>query len=146
MTLFEIVYNGEGEDDGDDGDNGSLSPEHPSHPPLHAPRDNISRKGKSLTPIYIYIYILERLHNESCFRSCVFAWSGVRRCVSKLRDMLTLARELKWSHFLKSLDVWLQQAPDRDNAFTRRGHRDTFENSFGKYATTIAAQAKGVAF
>ena len=95
---------------------------------------------------YIYIYILERLHNGSCFRSGAFVWSGVRRRVLKLRDMLTLARELKWSHFLKSLDVWLQQAPDRDNAFTRRGHRDTFENSFGKDATTIAAQAKGVAF
>ena len=60
--------------------------------------------------------------------------------------MLTLARELKWSHFLKSLDVWLQQAPERDSAFARRGHRNTFENSFGKDATTIAAQAKGVAF
>ena len=66
--------------------------------------------------------------------------------MSKLRDMLTLARELKWSHFFKSLDVWLQQAPERDGAFARRGHRDTFENSFGKDATTIAAQAKGVAF
>ena len=60
--------------------------------------------------------------------------------------MLTLARELKWSHFLKSLDVWLQQAPERDSAFARRGHRNTFENSFGKDATTITAQAKGVAF
>ena len=40
--------------DGDgDGDDGRTFPEHPS-PILHAPRDNISRKGKSLIPIYIY--------------------------------------------------------------------------------------------
>ena len=31
-----------------DGDGGNIFPEHPS-PILHAPRDNISRKGKSLT-------------------------------------------------------------------------------------------------
>ena len=43
---------GDGDDDGD----GRIFPEHPS-PILHAPRDIISRKGKSLTPIYIYIYI-----------------------------------------------------------------------------------------
>ena len=36
------------DDDGDDG--GRIFPEHPS-PILHAPRDIISRKGKSLTPI-----------------------------------------------------------------------------------------------
>ena len=35
--------------DGGDGDGGRISPEHPS-PILHAPRDIISRKGKSLTP------------------------------------------------------------------------------------------------
>ena len=34
---------------GDDGDGGRIFPEHPS-PILHAPRDVISRKGKSLTP------------------------------------------------------------------------------------------------
>ena len=34
---------------GDDGDGGRIFPEHPS-PILHAPRDIISRKGKSLTP------------------------------------------------------------------------------------------------
>ena len=39
-------------DDDDDGD-GRIFPEHP-RPILHAPRDIISRKGKSLTPIYIY--------------------------------------------------------------------------------------------
>ena len=33
-----------GEDDGDGGDDGRIFPEHPS-PILHAPRDNISRKG-----------------------------------------------------------------------------------------------------
>ena len=35
---------------GDDGD-GRIFPEHPS-PILHAPRDIISRKGKSLTPTF----------------------------------------------------------------------------------------------
>ena len=44
-----------GGDDGGDGGDGKISPEHPI-PILHAPRDIISRKGKSLTPIYIYIY------------------------------------------------------------------------------------------
>ena len=38
-----------GDDGGDDGD-GRIFPGHPS-PILHAPRDIISRKGKSLTPI-----------------------------------------------------------------------------------------------
>ena len=43
---------GDGDDDDDDGDDGDgrISPEHP-RPILHAPRDIISRKGKSLTPI-----------------------------------------------------------------------------------------------
>ena len=36
-------------DDGDGDDDGIIFPEHPS-PILHAPRDIISRKGKSLTP------------------------------------------------------------------------------------------------
>ena len=40
---------GDGDDGGDD-DDGRIFPEHPS-PILHAPRDIISRKGKSLTPI-----------------------------------------------------------------------------------------------
>ena len=44
---------GGGGDDG--GGDGRIFPEHPS-PILHAPRDIISREGKSLTPIYIYIY------------------------------------------------------------------------------------------
>ena len=35
-----------------DGDSSRIIPEHPS-PILHAPRDNIFRKGKSLTPIII---------------------------------------------------------------------------------------------
>ena len=43
--------------DGGGGDDGRISPEHPS-PILHAPRDIISRKGQSLTPIYIYISIM----------------------------------------------------------------------------------------
>ena len=41
---------GEDDDGGGDDDDGRIFPEHPS-PILHAPRDNISRKGKSLTPI-----------------------------------------------------------------------------------------------
>ena len=46
-----------GDDDGGDDDGGRIFPEHPS-PILHAPRDNISRKGNpSLRYIYIYIYI-----------------------------------------------------------------------------------------
>ena len=36
--------------DGGGGDDGRIFPEHPG-PILHAPRDIISRKGKSLTPI-----------------------------------------------------------------------------------------------
>ena len=45
---------GGGDDDnGDDGD-GRIFPEHPS-PILHASRDIISRKGKSLTPIMDFI-------------------------------------------------------------------------------------------
>ena len=45
-----------GDDDGGDGD-GQISPEHPS-PILHAPRDIISRKGKSLTPIKVLYRIV----------------------------------------------------------------------------------------
>ena len=47
----EVWWRDGGGDD-DDGDDGRIFPEHPS-PILHAPRDIISRKGKSLTPIYI---------------------------------------------------------------------------------------------
>ena len=45
---------GGGGGDGGDGGDGRISPEHPS-PILHAPRDIISRKGKSLTPISCFI-------------------------------------------------------------------------------------------
>ena len=41
---------GDGGDDGGDGGDGRIFPEHPG-PIIHAPRDIISRKGKSLTPI-----------------------------------------------------------------------------------------------
>ena len=41
---------GDGGGDGGGGDDGRIFPGHPS-PILHAPRDIISRKGKSLTPI-----------------------------------------------------------------------------------------------
>ena len=44
-----LITTGEGEDD-DGGDDGRIFPEH-SSPILHAPRDDIFRKGKSLTPI-----------------------------------------------------------------------------------------------
>ena len=40
--------------DGGDGDGGRIFQEHPS-PILHAPRDIISRKGKSLTPISCFV-------------------------------------------------------------------------------------------
>ena len=41
-----------GDDDGDGGDgDGRIFPEYPS-PILHAPRDIMSRKGKSLTPMF----------------------------------------------------------------------------------------------
>ena len=46
---------GAGEDGGGD-DNGRSFPEHPS-PILHAPRNNISRKGKSLNPIMLYMML-----------------------------------------------------------------------------------------
>ena len=47
LSIFQIrVGDGGGDDDG------RIFPEHPS-PILHAPRDIISRKGKSLTPIMI---------------------------------------------------------------------------------------------
>ena len=51
LMLSRYYLKGEGEDNsgGDDCD-GRIFPEHPS-PILHAPRDIISRKGKSLTPI-----------------------------------------------------------------------------------------------
>ena len=48
VAIFQIRVGDGDDDDGDDGD-GRISPEHPS-PILHAPRDIISRKGKSLTP------------------------------------------------------------------------------------------------
>ena len=43
-------------EDCDGGDGGRISPEYPS-PILHAPRDNISCKGKSLTPIYCWLLL-----------------------------------------------------------------------------------------
>ena len=47
----EFVQQVAGEDGGDGGGGGRICPEHPS-PILHAPRDNISRKGNpSLRPI-----------------------------------------------------------------------------------------------
>ena len=53
----DFISKGAGEDDdGDGGGGGRISTEHPSSI-LHAPRDNISRKGNpSLRYIYIYIY------------------------------------------------------------------------------------------
>ena len=41
---------------GEDGDDGRISPQHPS-PILHAPRDNISHKGKSLTPMLYCMFV-----------------------------------------------------------------------------------------
>ena len=50
--FFQTRVGDGGDDDDDDGDDGDgrISPEHPG-PIIHAPRDIISRKGKSLTPI-----------------------------------------------------------------------------------------------
>ena len=54
VAIFQIRV-GDGDDGGGGGDgDGRISPEHPS-PILHAPRDIISRKGKSLTPICVYV-------------------------------------------------------------------------------------------
>ena len=50
------VGDGGGGDGGGDGD-GRIFPEHPS-PILHAPRDIISRKGKSLTPMWYMFGVL----------------------------------------------------------------------------------------
>ena len=48
--FFQTRVGDGGGGDGGGGDDGRIFPEHPS-PILHAPRDIISRKGKSLTPI-----------------------------------------------------------------------------------------------
>ena len=45
----------------DDGDGGRIFPGHPS-PILHAPRDIISRKGKSLTPtIWLFEAVVQHI-------------------------------------------------------------------------------------
>ena len=57
VAIFKIRAGGRagdgggGDGGGDDDDDGRIFPGHPS-PILHAPRDLISRKGKSLTPIF----------------------------------------------------------------------------------------------
>ena len=56
----QIFWKGSGDDD--DGHDGRISPEHPSPIP-HAPRDNMSRKGKSLTPIW-GIFLEINFHNS----------------------------------------------------------------------------------
>ena len=48
--FFETRVGDGDDDDGGGDDDGRISPEHPS-PILHASRDIISRKGKSLTPM-----------------------------------------------------------------------------------------------
>ena len=50
MQRWYAALVGDGGDDGGDGD-GRIFPEH-AGPIIHAPRDIISRKGKSLTPIF----------------------------------------------------------------------------------------------
>ena len=49
LQAQEADDEGDGDGDGGGGGDGRIFPEHPS-PILHAPRDNISRKGNSLTP------------------------------------------------------------------------------------------------
>ena len=56
LILLIIIHPRLDKDDG--GDGGRILPEQPS-PILHAPRDNISRKGKSLTPIKQFLVDLE---------------------------------------------------------------------------------------
>ena len=54
MSCHEHCLKKAGEDGGGDHGDGRIFPEHPS-PSLHAPRDNISHKGKSLIPIFSFI-------------------------------------------------------------------------------------------
>jgi hypothetical protein len=56
MSFSDIYLKSTPDDDGDGDCGGRISQSHPS-PILHAPRDNISRKDKILTPIYIYVYM-----------------------------------------------------------------------------------------
>ena len=69
--MSEDVKKGAGEDgDGDNDDEGRISPEHPS-PILYAPRDNISRKGKSLTPTmheYADVLIIMYDYAQTCVK------------------------------------------------------------------------------
>ena len=61
---------------GDDGDDGRIFPEHPS-PILHAPRDNISCKGKSLASIYKFCLSDDPVKKIECHcRSEGFALTG----------------------------------------------------------------------
>ena len=56
VTAGAAAEGGGGGDGGGDDDDGRIFPGHPS-PILHAPRDIISRKGKSLTPIITIIIL-----------------------------------------------------------------------------------------
>ena len=58
---FQYIIFNEAAADRVGGYGGRTDQEHPS-PIFHAPRDNISRKSKSLSPIYIYIYIIYNIY------------------------------------------------------------------------------------
>ena len=91
---------GDGGGGGDGG--GRIFPEHPS-PILHAPRDIISRKGKSLTPIYgcVHMEIRGWRDESNCeivsFSACFdkfLIYINIYICIGvndlPLRDMLSL--------------------------------------------------------
>ena len=65
-----------GDSDDDGCDDGRIFPEHPS-PTLHAPRDIISRKGKSFTAIYI------QRRSESFWNFKVWVQSYLTTCCRK---------------------------------------------------------------
>ena len=57
------------------GDDGRIFPGHPS-PILHAPRDIISRKGKSLTPIIVFCmyYVATYCGDRGLISSYILRW------------------------------------------------------------------------
>ena len=72
-VLAKTSKNDKKGDDGNDGD-GRISSEHPS-PILHAPRDNIPRKGKSLTPIIVYnMYNVRMTFVWTCFEIYIYIY------------------------------------------------------------------------
>ena len=80
---------------------------------MHAPRDNISRKGKSLTPIYIYIYIAPMRDAGMSLESsgCEYGWrnnlvytfaGGVRWIFAPFWILYGSFGGPEWSHWIDS--------------------------------------------